>query len=728
MKVGPRTRARSTAVVALAAAVGVTAVSMVALAQTAPPPLPIPPSLKTVKPRLPDVSAYVKSDPSAQQKLIVLGKALFWDQSVGSSGNACATCHFSAGADARIKNQINPGFNDHTANASGDATFGDAQGRAASEVNPPAGSAHVHSGPNYTLKAADFPFHQLSNPLDKESTVTYDTNDVVSSAGAYNGTYTSTGKVTAIDICGQSLDPIYHIPSPTGDKNTRRVEPRNTPTMINAVFNKRNFWDGRASNLFNGQSPLGLNDPNAFLVKQVNGTWQKVAVQIPNSALASQSVGPVVSDFEMICNGRTLAEFGKKLVGRQPLAAQKVSNTDSVLASFRNTSGLANGLVGTYSDLIKAVFKDEWWSSGTVPTGQGLPFEGYDQMAANFSLFWGIAIQAYQATLISDDSLFDQVQEGRASFTAQQAHGLQLFNGPGGCQACHNGPAFSEATTFDFKNPADESTFGAAFDFRDRGVDMKPLNLSFGPNGISFELALADEGFFNLGVTPTGEDLGVNNVVPNSIAAKYLASIRNGGPAVQVIDGLTINPCKFTIPLSGDTANGCPVPNPAGQRLGVDGTFKIPDLRNVELTGPYFHNGGAASLEQVLAFYRRGGNSQKLSIPGDIRIDTTGFGTNRTNLGPLLPLAGFSDQDISDVIAFLKTLTDNRVKCEQAPFDHPSLRVPEGIEGDENGYVDVNANGQVDEGFRNIPAVGSGGLPALGKSCLQPFNTQLSSN
>ena len=34
--------------------------------------------------------------------------------------------------------------------------------------------------------------------------------------------------------------------------NVRRVEPRNTPTVINAVFNHRNFWDMRAQNLFNG--------------------------------------------------------------------------------------------------------------------------------------------------------------------------------------------------------------------------------------------------------------------------------------------------------------------------------------------------------------------------------------------------------------------------------------------------------------------------------------------
>ncbi len=36
--------------------------------------------------------------------------------------------------------------------------------------------------------------------------------------------------------------------------------------------------------------------------------------------------------------------------------------------------------------------------------------------------------------------------------------------------------------------------------------------------------------------------------------------------------------------------------------------FKIPSLRNIELTGPYMHNGSMASLEQVMEFYSRHGN------------------------------------------------------------------------------------------------------------------------
>ncbi len=61
-------------------------------------------SLKGVAvPQPADVGRYV-ADPQA---LVVLGKALFWDAQIGSDGRtACASCHFHAGADHRVTNQI----------------------------------------------------------------------------------------------------------------------------------------------------------------------------------------------------------------------------------------------------------------------------------------------------------------------------------------------------------------------------------------------------------------------------------------------------------------------------------------------------------------------------------------------------------------------------------------------------------------------------------------------
>jgi len=47
------------------------------------------------------------------------------------------------------------------------------------------------------------------------------------------------------------------------DLNTRQVQLRQAPSVINAGYNFRNFWDGRANNIFNGESPFGVRDVNA---------------------------------------------------------------------------------------------------------------------------------------------------------------------------------------------------------------------------------------------------------------------------------------------------------------------------------------------------------------------------------------------------------------------------------------------------------------------------------
>ena len=57
---------------------------------------------------------------TARQAAEALGKALFWDMQVGSDAvQACGTCHFSAGADTRTRNQLNPNINGPLGNAAG---------------------------------------------------------------------------------------------------------------------------------------------------------------------------------------------------------------------------------------------------------------------------------------------------------------------------------------------------------------------------------------------------------------------------------------------------------------------------------------------------------------------------------------------------------------------------------------------------------------------------------
>jgi hypothetical protein len=67
----------------------------------------------------------------------------------------------------------------------------------------------------------------------------------------------------SVDSGTPLFDPVWNI---DGQDTVRRVEPRNSPTVINSVFNFTNFWEGRANPHFNGMSNLGDQDPFAFIV------------------------------------------------------------------------------------------------------------------------------------------------------------------------------------------------------------------------------------------------------------------------------------------------------------------------------------------------------------------------------------------------------------------------------------------------------------------------------
>ncbi|MDZ4759032.1 MAG: cytochrome c peroxidase [Bacteroidota bacterium] len=89
------------------------------------------------------------------------------------------------------------------------------------------------------------------------------------------------------------------------------------------------------------------------------------------------------------------------------------------------------------------------------------------------------------------------------------------------------------------------------------------------------------------------------------------------------------------------------------------GKFSVPTLRNIELTAPYMHDGRFATLEEVVEFYNSG---VKLSSPN---IDPLMTKTNK-QFG-----LGLTHQDKSDLVQFLKTLTDTvfmNNKNFQSPF------------------------------------------------------------
>jgi cytochrome c peroxidase len=76
--------------------------------------------------------------------------------------------------------------------------------------------------------------------------------------------------------------------------------------------------------------------------------------------------------------------------------------------------------------------------------------------------------------------------------------------------------------------------------------------------------------------------------------------------------------------------------------------FKVPTLRNIDRTAPYMHDGRFATLEEVVDFYNTG-----------VKRSTSVDPLLQYNLQP--GGLGLSAQDKSDLLAFLKTLTDERV-------------------------------------------------------------------
>ena len=170
---------------------------------------------------------------------------------------------------------------------------------------------------------------------------------------------------------------------------------RNSPSMIAAAYFPQLFWDGRANGTFT--DPLTGN------------------VIIPTGgALESQSLEPIVSDIEMADEGRGWDAVVERLENAKPLALATNLPLDVDLAIFIHQ---------TYP----ALFTDAFGSPDITPVRIAF------------------ALAAYQRTLVPDQSKFDRVMRGQATFTQAENRGRGAFNSPGSrCNQCHAGTLFSD--------------------------------------------------------------------------------------------------------------------------------------------------------------------------------------------------------------------------------------------------------------------------------------------
>lgn len=74
----------------------------------------------------------------------------------------------------------------------------------------------------------------------------------------------------------------------------------------------------------------------------------------------------------------------------------------------------------------------------------------------------------------------------------------------------------------------------------------------------------------------------------------------------------------------------------------LKGAFKTPTLRDITLTAPYFHDGSAKTLKEVVAHYNKGGEV-------------------KTDLSPNIKPLNLSDEEQACIVAFMEALTSKHV-------------------------------------------------------------------
>ena len=192
----------------------------------------------------------------------------------------------------------------------------------------------------------------------------------------------------------------------------------------------------------------------------------------------------------------------------------------------------------------------------------------------------GMALASYQRTLVAIRSPFERWRRGGDALSPSARRGFEIFAGRGGCAGCH---------------PVDS-----------------PL--------------LSDGGYHNTGV-------GYARAMGDPTAR----SVR-----VQVAPGTYLDVDRELL---------APISEPAPSDLGryeITGDpndrwrYRTPTLRNVALTAPYMHDGSLSTLEEVVAFYDRGG------VPNE-------------GLDPRIRKLGLRDREKRDLVTFLESLTSEDV-------------------------------------------------------------------
>ncbi|HJQ69970.1 MAG TPA: cytochrome c peroxidase [Blastocatellia bacterium] len=195
----------------------------------------------------------------------------------------------------------------------------------------------------------------------------------------------------------------------------------------------------------------------------------------------------------------------------------------------------------------------------------------------------GSAIAAFERTLVSGNSAFDRYVAGdRTALSESALRGLGLFRGKGRCAICHS------------------------------------VNQSFP--------FLTDQNYRNTGIAANNPDF-------NELTKAALQLARSGATPER-LEALRSQKGASELGRFLITGNALDI-----------GAFRTPSLRNVELTAPYFHDGSAATLLDVVRYYSRGGNE---SPSRDWELHAVAL----------------TEAEQLDLVEFLKSLTGDEARKE----------------------------------------------------------------
>ncbi len=191
------------------------------------------------------------------------------------------------------------------------------------------------------------------------------------------------------------------------------------------------------------------------------------------------------------------------------------------------------------------------------------------------------AIASFERTIISGDSPFDRYRYGKdeKALSDSAKRGLEVYLGKGRCQDCH--------------------TIGDA------------------------SAIFTDDKFHNLGVGFKRIQSKLEEILQKKAESKN----KSASSDEEILTNLESSELgRFSVTGSSEDLGG----------------FKTPSLRNIALTSPYMHDGSFSTLEQVIALYDKGGESNPFLSSGIRPLELT-------------------PQEKTDLIAFLKSLTSPKL-------------------------------------------------------------------